>query len=178
MQGTETTVHTLATEAASWFETATRTDGENYTRCKPGVPGWVTDLVYDAHGDMLPDDWRYSAVRDALDAIDEAGEDADLDDLSFEFAVGAVDVYTGARLAWLASHLSRPGYVDEGIEEMGGGRMSDGEYGRGGGEPLGVIDMIGHGQYREAHEVFSSVRTFLETRADELNDAAGEEDDA
>lgn len=167
MQDTDTTVHTLAAEAASWFETATRTDDSRYVRIKDGAPEWVTDLAHEAHGDMFPDDWRYKATRAALDAIDEAGEDADLDDLSFEYADGEVDVYTGARLDWLASHLSRPGYVDEAIEEMGGGRTSDGEFGRGGGEPLGVVDMIGQGQYREAHEVFSSVRSFLETRADE-----------
>ncbi len=158
MQGTETTVHTLATEAASWFETATRTggDGETFTRCKDRAPDWVTDLVHDAHGDFLPDDWRYQTISAALDAIEDAGEDADLDDLASEFADGHVDVYTAARFTWLSSSLNRQGYVDEACEEFGF-QFDSGH---------GIADAVGLGQYREAEEVFQAVVVFLAARAD------------
>ena len=116
MPETETTIQTLAAEAGACFETATRSrvvggsgelEEDRYVRVKDGSPEWVTELVHAAHDDMLPDDWRYEKIADALEYIAEVDDPDD----SGEFADQAVDIYTGARLAWLASHLSRPGYL-------------------------------------------------------------------
>lgn len=140
------TVQTLASEAAGWFETAERVEGDSdtrYTRTKEGRPDWVHDLVWSAHGDgaLLPDDWRYACILAALYAISEAD---DVDEYATEFADGYVDVYTSERLAWLASHASRVEYVDEATAEIGNPGMD-------------TLARIGLGQYQEAHEVYGLV---------------------
>jgi len=148
---TKTTAE-LAAEAYAWLETATRDDGTEYTHQKDGAPEWLKELVYAAHGDFGPDDWRYDAIHSALGAIDDAGVDADLDELEHEWADGHVDVYTAARFAWLASNLNRQSYCDEAREEFG----LDGS---------DIAEQIGSGQYFEAREVFQSVRSSLEELA-------------
>lgn len=158
------TIHELAADAYRCFETATRDDGSHYVRTRDDAPEWVGDLVRAAHGDMLPDDWRYQAIRDALGAIDDAGADADLDDLGHEFADGNVDTYTGERIAWLGSHASRAGYCDEAADEFGG-------------EDLGIVERIGLGQYAELREVYASVLESLRERADEIGDDDEPDDD-
>jgi hypothetical protein len=141
-----------AREASGWFETATREDGSRFVRTKDGAPEWVKDLVHEAHGDFLPDDWRYNVIQDALLWIADSD---DPEDSAGEFADGAVDVYTGARLAWLASNLTRPGYVDEAREEFGADTDSD------------ITEQIGLGQYMEASEVYGLVLQALETVTEE-----------
>jgi len=155
-----TTVHSLASEAASCFEYASRDDDdrETYVRVKDGSPAWVTEMVREAHDGFLPDDWRYACISAAVDAIDEAGEDADLSDVAAEFADSQIDVYTADRLAWLSSSLRRSSYVDEAASE---GLVS---------AETDTVDRIGIGQYMEAHEVFAAVQRFLETRAEEAED--------
>lgn len=172
MTSTTSTVQELAREARGWFETARRAtgdtatgpreDGEEYVRTKDGRPEWVQELCYEAHGDMLPDDWRYARIADALEAIADAD---DVDAAGDEYADQAVDVYTGSRLAWLASHLSRPGYCDEAADELS--EVSG-----------GIIDLVGLGQYQEAREIFGLVLHQLEERLEELDaaEAFGEND--
>jgi hypothetical protein len=154
---TETpTVETVANEASAWFETATRGDGETYTRTKDGCPEWVQELVYDAHGDFGPDDWRYDCIRAAVDAI---ADGADEDDPG-EFADQHADVYTARGLAWLASNLNRVGYVDDAVSEYG--------YDEG----RGIAGMVALGQYAEASEVFASVAQSLADRLNAIEEAA------
>ena len=167
-----------ATEAAKWFEiarratgdtaTGPREDGDEYVRIKDGAPSWVQDMVRHAHGasgddfGMLPDDWRYRFIREAVDAISstlgeietdaEGGSDeaADaLDALSHEFA-DDVPTYNAERIAWLGSHGSRPGYVDEAME---GYEREIGE--------RGVLGIIALGIYAEREEVFGQVCEFF-----------------
>lgn len=147
------TLQELATEAAGWFEGATRDNGETYRRLKDGRPEWVYELVREAHGEMFPDDWRYSAIEDALERLAEEDED----DARDSFTDRAVDVYTGARLKWLASDLRRPGYCDDAVEELG---AYEG----------GLVGLVGLGQYYEAGELFGLVLQALEQRLDELHD--------
>ncbi len=149
MDRTEVTVEALAAEACSWFEFATRSDGESYDRLKDGRPDWVQELVFDAHGDFMPDDWRYSCIRSALEFISEGGDDEG------EFADAEVDVYTGARLQWLSSSLLRLSYCDQAADEYGLDSAS---------ESTDLADRIGMGQYVEACEVFGLVMKSLESR--------------
>jgi hypothetical protein len=55
------------------FETRKRDNGDKYVALKDGSPEWMTDVCHKAHGDMLPDDWRYSFISEAVDYIDENG---------------------------------------------------------------------------------------------------------
>lgn len=157
MNETTTTLETIAREAYDWLETARRAtgdtetgpreDGEEYVRIRDGAPDWVTDLVYTAHGsDFLPDDWKYAAIRSAVGSI---ADGYDEDEGPHEWADSEVDIYTGARYAWIASNLNRQSYIDDAITELGM-------------EPTGdVAEMIGWGQYMEAREIFESVVSSL-----------------
>jgi hypothetical protein len=163
-----TTLERLAAEAYSYFESFKRETSPDSPqwRLKKERPEWVYDLVYAAHGDgdFMPDDWRYDCIHSALEYL--ADEDNDPDD-AHEFADGQVDVYTGARLHWLASNLQRPGYVDEAVGEFGATDSDSGEF--------DVAHAIGLGQYQEASEVFGLVVEALREREAELVDEDGDD---
>lgn len=145
-----TSIQDKAREAAEWFESAERVEGDEpsrYVRTKDGCPEWVTELVYAAHGDFLPDDWRYSIIQDALEMIADSD---DPEDAAGEFADGAVDAYTSDRLAWLSSNLNRAGYCDDAAREFGAREEPD------------IIAAIGLGQYYEANEVYFLVLQALD----------------
>jgi len=148
MNAEPNTIQELAAEATSWFETAKRPDAtrdDYFVRVKDGAPAWVGELVHAAHGGLfLPDDWRYQAIRNALEWIAEADEP---EDGAGEFAESAVDVYNDELIVWLGSNLNRIGYCDEAASEFGYDDDSD----------RGVMGMISMGQYVEASEVYSLV---------------------
>ena len=138
-----------AAEAASAFFTASERGDETITVLADGAPEWVRDLVREAHGDFLPDDWRYTAIRSAVDALADGSDP----DEGGEWADSNVDVYNGARLSWLSSHLSRAGYCDEGVDELGGA-------------DLDTFERIGLGQYMELSEIWSLVVQSLRQHAE------------
>lgn len=59
-------VRELAAEANSYLW---RDAGRDILLPADDAPQWFADLCREAHGGMLPDDWRYEFVRDALSAI-------------------------------------------------------------------------------------------------------------
>lgn len=138
-------IQARAGTAYGLLEDATRGDGTPYVRTVEGAPGWVTELVREAHGDMLPDDWRYATIREALGAIHDAPALV-ADELADEFADDA-DVYNADLLAWVGSHGLRGAYVDEAREEIG--------------EPRDFYHGLQMGQYLERREVFQAVYDFL-----------------
>lgn len=154
---TATTIQDLARIALEFFETRTRDSGETFETTRDDAPDWIVDMIRDAHGDFLPEDWRYSTIRDAVSWI---ADNPSADDDSGEFADSAVDTDSHARLQWLASNLNRAGYVDDACEEMGA-------------DPgLGIIERIGWGQCAEASEIYGSVYASLLSLQMEYDDAA------
>lgn len=157
------TIASLAAEALEQFETRMRDDGTDYVATKDDlVPAWVGLMIREAHGEFLPDDFKYATTREALDRIADDGEHLSEDgmlDLMDEFAQD-VDTYNGERLAWLGSHGSRAGYVDEAREESGEAQCEQ-----------SIMDLIGSGQYIERREVFQSVLQSLTREVEERNDA-------
>jgi|SRR5579863_4536191 len=154
MEATTTTVQALAKEAAQCFETAHRGDDPErpYICLCDSAPAWVHELVYTAHGDFGPDDWRYQVILAACETIhDQAEAGNEPYEYQSEFADGQIDVYTGERLHWLASNLNRPDYCDEATAELG--------------QPSDIVEMVGQGQYMEASEIYGLVMQYLETRA-------------
>jgi hypothetical protein len=145
------TLQDKAREAYDSIETATREDGTSYVRVKDDAPEWVRDLAHKAHGDMLPDDWRYDTIHSALLDIAQADEDEDLNDLGSEFADEA-DIYNSDLVKWVGSHGSRAGYVDEVIAEFG-------DVGR------DFYHILRMGQYMERGEVFGLVLQVLAEQA-------------
>ncbi len=116
------------------------------------APQWAVDVVRKAHGDMMPDDWRYHVIRAACEYLSEDRDD------DHEFADGQVDVYTSDRTAWLASSLDRVAYVVDAAADYGARP-----------DP---IDAIAQGQYAEAEEILDLVRSALGDVVDAFSDNA------
>lgn len=150
------TLQQLASQLFDAMETKTRDNGDSFVKLAEGSPEWMTEAVHAAHGDMLPDDWRYRKIMEAAEAL-ASGDDPDD---GGEWADNAVDVYDADRLRWLASHSSRVDYCDEAAEEYGG--------------EGGMIDRMGWGQYREASEVWALlVEALRDLETDDDSDDEG-----
>lgn len=140
----------LAAEAFEWFETATRPNGEDYVRRSDGAPEWVADLVYAAHGGdsayLLPDDYRYAFIRDALEAL------ADADGYMDAAAEGLPEtVYTSELLAWVGSSARRIAISDAVAEDLG---------------IRGIFNTLQSGERAERLEVLTLVHSFLWERSE------------
>ena len=61
----------VAMQAAKYFTTDKRDNGEEFIKINDDTPKWVREMVRVANGDMLPNDWRYKAI--VLDSISAAG---------------------------------------------------------------------------------------------------------
>lgn len=109
------TLRSLAREMSLAFEGDTRTNGETFLRLRDGSPEWMTTICYQAHDEakLLPDDWRYAFIEEAVDALAEH-EDADEALARLE-----PDIYTGKLTAWLHSLNSRVYYLGEALTECG-----------------------------------------------------------
>jgi len=151
---TDTTISDKATLALTFFEKSTRGDGTEYWNRKDGSPAWVQELAFAAHqdgtdGGMLPDDYRYEFLVDALNGFAE-NEDADDYQPSED-----VSVYTHDLTAWLASRNDRLGYCDEAASEYG--------FPNGSGTGSPTFNLLVMGQTAEREEVANNVRSFLES---------------
>lgn len=148
---TETT--TRAAELAQMFEVRKRDNGEHFIVLDDQAPEWAHDFVREAHGtEMLPDDYRYRWISEALDLLAQDVE-SDPQDLATSFG-DDVDIYTHSLLAWLSSNLTRIAYCDEAISEG----MTDG---------TDLTKIIMAGQASERYEVFQNVLTALENLEEE-----------
>jgi len=132
----------LAQEVRKYFED--HPHKENTFRMKDEAPQWVQDMVFEAHEDFAPDDYKYNYVVEALDAL--ASGDMEGETLKPE-------VYNYQLLNWLGSNMKRIGYVDEAREDYGPSE--------------GIMQDIMMGQRKEKLEVFNIVRSCLEERAEE-----------
>lgn len=154
----------IARAFADAFITDKRADGVEFVRLADGSPEWMTEAVRAAHCDMMPEDTRYSMIRECADAL--ADRDADeWEDSTGEIADGLVDVYNNARLTWLASNLHRAAYCDEAQDE---GLVSD---------KASMFDRIGVGQYMEYDEILRELVQAFQDRADEEEETDDESAD-
>lgn len=153
MTTTQTKLQKLAGEVSAMFQQKKRDTGAEFWTVKDGSPKWVTDMCREAHGDMLPDDYKYEFIVGALDALSNY---EDPDDIESEIEP---DPYTHDLYKWLASNLTRAYYVDEAVKNLGHSEQ-------------GIVGDIGCGQYDEKREVFAIVRDFLERRIADEEDAA------
>ena len=129
-----------AKTAQSYFE---RNPHDNWAT-KLDAPEWVKNMVRSAHGDFMPDDYRYNWIYNALDAFQNDTPDVAIDCLEPE-------PYYNQRASWLASNVNRAQYVNE-IIEMGC-------------ESDDVMDMIGYGQLQEMRETYESVHSSILTQS-------------
>lgn len=135
------TIQELAKKYADWFETAVGKDDIDYLRLKKRDEN-ISNLIYAAHDKMLPDDFKYRFIREALEIISESSE---IEDIQLE-----ADIYNSDLLKWIGSDLHRGYYVDQAIDDM-----CDGTY-------PGFFESLRYGQYAEKMEVLHSVILSLE----------------
>lgn len=141
---TSRTIQDIAREARSYYILDTRNNGFKFWAA-PDCPKWIHDMNMHAHEEMMPDDYRYEFIVDALEALMEfADEDYPEEYLREEYRDHAL-------IEWLGSHAARPGYVDESGTEIG---YSD------------IMASILAGYHREQIEVLDLVRGYLEDMID------------
>lgn len=144
-------VSELAREALEWFETGTRDNGEKFVKTKDGRPDWLENLIFTAHDDMLPDDYRYKFIEDALQYISDQDEDADLERPEIE-----ADTYTSELTKWLHSRNDRVYYLTEALEEY---EINDGF------QALYLAQLCERGEVYDS--VLSSLRELCKDQEDE-----------
>lgn len=111
------TIFELASEMYDALTRDTRNDGTEFVYLRDGSPEWMTDLCHHAHGDMLPDDWRYELIERAVGAIANAEDDTESAyDLFLE---EEIDHLYSRLLDWVSSHSSRPCRVDDVVDNYG-----------------------------------------------------------
>lgn len=133
----------------------TRADGVRFVKLADDAPEWMEQACRKAHGDMMPDDWRYDFIEDCAQALME-------DDAEDAPDAGDMYPYNADRCRWLASNLNRGGYCDTAMEEFGG-------------DVGGIFNVLGLGMQEEMREVFDLLKSQLEEWADSAED---EGDDA
>jgi hypothetical protein len=146
---TTTNITTLQQAAAhfyGFFEKRNRNTGDTYWCVRDNAPEYVKELCFEAHGDMMPDDFRYAFIVEALSALSDTDEP---DDINIE-----ADPYTHDLLRWLGSNLQRAEYCNAAAEDFGL-------------ETRDIIEWIRLGQLREKREVLGCIESFLETWLDE-----------
>jgi len=145
-------IRILAGEALCYFEYRKRHNGTEYWAVEEGAPEWVHKLAFVAHneGKILPEDFRYLFIVEALEALVENPEEPEI--------LWEPDVYTSKLLKWLEAYTSyRMGLVDEAVSELGWN---------------GLFEALQAGQLKEKQEVLALVQAFLEKKIEE-----GEEED-
>ena len=146
------TVQTIAQTGVNSFsikkcDASRMPDGYFYIR-KDDAPEWVVEIVREAHdnGDyftMLPDDYKYQFVVDALEAL------ADSDDVDNARSImhDGVDITTSRLLHWVQSHGYRKVYADDHIQEF---------------NPETLDAILMGAKYMERDEVFQIVLSAIE----------------
>jgi hypothetical protein len=148
----QTTLQILAREMSQAFESVTRPgSGETYRKLRDTAPEWMTTVCRLAHdeGRLLPDDWRYAFIEQAVDAL---AEHEDTDE-----ALGRLepDMYTSDLTGWLNSLNSRVFFLEEALTEYGSFR--DG------------FQLLAAAQMIEKEEVFQQVVSALQGHLDQMN---------
>jgi len=145
------TAQDVAQELYESFETRKRPDESTFitlTEEAQRANDWRMDAARAAHGDMLPDDYRYQWALEAAEGYSDR-EPHEWDSVNDEIEA---DVYTHDLTKWLHSHDSRTGYMDEAMGKFG---FTD------------TNAALACAQYLEIREVYWTIRQAIEDEADE-----------
>lgn len=147
----------VAAEWVKMFERRQTNDGDEIWTLRDGAAGgdWESGhplraAIREAHGDMLPDDYKYRFVVESLRAI--VNHDGDIDEAREHIEA---DINHADLLKWLSSHIERAGYVDEYVDDYFGL-----------GQPDSIMQVIQCGQWLEKTEVFDIVARYVEDEAE------------
>ena len=103
----------------------------------------LDELVRKAHGDLLPDDFCYEIIYEALYAFADCTSDDELYEVTLE-----ADIYYHQLLKWLSSNLKRIDYCNEARAEFG---LQDTD----------LMTLVTYGQQMEKDEIVALVRESL-----------------
>jgi hypothetical protein len=107
----------LAEKAYEKFEQGTRQDGSKFWKTKDtDKPEWLKNMIFEVHGDKLPDDTTYEYIVDALEAISDCDDPEQIEERLFEIEA---DVYTSDLTEWLNKRNDHVYYLTEVLEEYG-----------------------------------------------------------
>lgn len=162
------TITAAASALRAAFETKTRDSGATFVTLRSSAEEWMIEAVRDAHGGMLPDDWRYAAIKavagSLYEDLDDDADEATAREASYAGCDALVDDYTASLTAWLASSVVRVAYCDTAAEEMGHSLAQDNA----------LVRLLQLGQNEEYREIWDSLVTSLVAQVEE----EGEEDEA
>jgi len=136
-----TNIKLKAKEILGYMVHKVRDNGQGFYCLTNDAPQWVTDFVHVVHGDMMPDDYKYQFIHEAVEFLCDNDNEDDLQ----QSAEGAI--YNHERLQWLASNAERPYIVDETVQEFGLADSKD----------FNVLDLINQGYVWEQCDVYRTV---------------------
>lgn len=184
-----TKIHEVLAEIADAFRVDRRlADGTAFYRLKDGVDdGGCADWlqrddaegrsfmlrVHEALDDRGPDDWVYAMTHAVASDLAESAEyharhtddEWDADEAVTCVADTLTDVYTSARLQWLAMNLHNYALCDEAWEELGNSADPS----------ASILDRITAGQYEAIRRIADRVVYEAQREMNERNLRAGHE---
>jgi len=129
-------------------------NGMEYKDIRNGI--WINtndtyqEFFHHAHGDMLPDDFRYKMIHDILQEIDDDDDDED----PIDMLNSLVPIYSSDLLAWVSSNLTRIGYCDQYQDEFDGSALK-------------LTEIITGGYFEELQEVYYLIMEWLDENTEE-----------
>lgn len=167
---TTETIQAVAKELADAFTTDTRNDGTTFHKFADDAPEWITEKnedgaylshrIHQAIDGRLPDDWVYEHASYIADRLTEFEDIDAMRDAAYEIAGNLVDVYSSARLKWLASNLNNVALCDEAVEEIGYDKEQ------------GILGMIAAGQLKALEALAMALVTEIENEATRREETA------
>lgn len=108
-----------AFDLAHAFQLQTRDDGSTYYSFRDGSPDWMTEAVYAAHDEELPNDWRYSVCNFLAQNLAKYATADEARDNIGDLADAQATIYTSDLLNWYAARPGRLDYADQADLEIG-----------------------------------------------------------
>jgi hypothetical protein len=112
------------------------------------------EFYHHAHGDLLPDDYRYTMIYDIINSLNNTDNLENYDDLSELEQL--IPTYTSDLLNWIASNNTRHTYVDDFREEFG--------------PQSTIIKEISGGYLMELQETYNLITNYLDENCDNDDD--------
>jgi len=142
------TIQEKAKQLFEAMELQKRPDGTEYYCLKGGSPGWMREVIRQAHnGRRLPNDTIYEVIADVAAVLAYSDPDADIDELRHAIAEIEPDVFTHDLTAWLHDDVNNVSYLTGALEEGG---IKDG------------FDLLSRAQYLFKQEIANSLLEALE----------------
>ena len=128
-------------------------NGMEYKDIRNGI--WINtndtyqEFFHHAHGDMLPDDFRYKMIHDVLCNMDDDDDQDPIDMLE-----SLIPIYSSDLLQWVSSNLSRISYCDQYQDEYDGSALK-------------LTEIITGGYFEELQEVYYLINEWLDENTEE-----------